>query len=181
MFVGIANNIYANKILGDTSSAAILALLGESDGLAIEFDDDFYESARGLYGSIAVKDTTTPSNNIATTPYELLFYSSPSVKYCRGPDGNLRYGAHNLYLHSEDASQWSNKTNVTAGNTVVGASGAILTKIEETSASGEHVTGYSSTFAIVSGLSYRISVDLRSAERIYGGIRTNATSSVAGS
>src|SRR5690606_17019177 len=46
---------------------------------------------------------------------KLLDYSSPSVKLCRGPDGNLRYGAHNLLTHSEDLSNlsvWSHQ-NVT--------------------------------------------------------------------
>lgn len=72
----------------------------EAEALALDFTDNYFYSTTSLYGSAYVKDTGTPANNYDSTPYGLLTYTSPSLKMTRGPDGLLRFGAHNLYLNS---------------------------------------------------------------------------------
>lgn len=60
--------------------------------------------AMGFYGDAIVRDTVTPANNYDDTPDKeaasLLTYSAPAAKLVRGPDGLMRYGAHNLYISS---------------------------------------------------------------------------------
>lgn len=84
----------------DALSGASSLLKGE-DGLAIAFEDQ----------SIAIRDTTTPANNIASAgtvrngalvgPGAKITYTSPSPKLCKKADGTYGYRAQNLYLNSE--------------------------------------------------------------------------------
>ena len=84
----------------DALSGASSLLKGE-DGLAIAFEDQ----------SIAIRDTATPANNIASAgtvrngalvgPGAKITYTSPSPKLCRKSDGTYGYRAQNLYLNSE--------------------------------------------------------------------------------
>ena len=84
----------------DALSGASSLLDGE-DGLAIDFSDQ----------SIAIRDTTTPANNIASAgtvrngalvgPGAKITYTSPSPKLCKRSDGTYGYRAQNLYLNSE--------------------------------------------------------------------------------
>lgn len=84
----------------DALSGASSMLDGE-DGLAIDFSDQ----------SIAIRDTTTPANNIASAgtvrnsalvgPGAKITYTSPSPKLCKRSDGTYGYRAQNLYLNSE--------------------------------------------------------------------------------
>lgn len=105
---------------GGPSSLADLLLTGETDGLGISFLDNYFLGSTSLYGSARVKDTATPANNYSGTPYGLLPYTSPSVKYCRQADGNIRYGAHNRLLQSEDftSASWT-KANAGAASAPV--------------------------------------------------------------
>jgi len=96
-------------------SPANRMLAREAQGLALSFVDDFFLASTGHYGSARVKDTGNPSNNYNSHPFGLLTYSGASPKLCRGPDGNLRYGAHNLYLNSEAPANQS--ISVIAGMT----------------------------------------------------------------
>jgi hypothetical protein len=106
MFIGIGlpiTNRYG--VGGSVSSGAMALLAGETQGLALDFTDDFWQASSGFYGSAAIKDTGTPANNYDNSPTtaaaSLLTYTSPSVKMTRGPTGGLfRYQAHNLYLNS---------------------------------------------------------------------------------
>lgn len=92
---------------------------GESQALAFDFTDDFWEADTGHYGSAFVLDTGTPANNYDSHPYGLLTYTSPSAKMTLGPTGELRFGAHNLVLNTADGSQWTAaRTNVTTTNGV---------------------------------------------------------------
>lgn len=84
----------------DALSGASSLLDGE-DGLAIDFSDQ----------SIAIRDTTTPANNISSAgtvrngaivgPGAKITYASPSPKLCKKADGTYGYRAQNLYLNSE--------------------------------------------------------------------------------
>ena len=84
----------------DALSGASSLLKGE-DGLAIAFEDQ----------SIAIRDTATPANNIASAgtvrngalvgPGAKITYTSPSPKLCKRSDGTYGYRAQNLYLNSE--------------------------------------------------------------------------------
>lgn len=85
------------------SGAATLAL-GETQALSFDFTDSFWQPTTGFYGSAYIKDTGTPANDYNTSPdaaaSSKLTYTAPSAKMCRGPSGNFRFGAHNLYLNS---------------------------------------------------------------------------------
>jgi len=96
------------------SGAATLAA-GEAEAFALDFTDS----------SIFVKDTGTPANNIDQTglfnaageaigPQSRLTYTNPTPKQVLQADGLLKFGAHNLLLHSDDITQavWV-KTGVT--------------------------------------------------------------------
>ena len=70
------------------ASAASRMLAAETQGLAIDFTDTFFQSTTGFYGSARIKDTTTPANNYDSSPTKtassLLTYTSPSVKMTMG-------------------------------------------------------------------------------------------------
>lgn len=95
----LSSHIGTGEASGAVSGAALLAA-GETQALALDFTDDFFEGTTGLFGSAYVLDTGTPANNYNSHPYGLLTYTSPSLKMTIGPDGLLRFGAHNLYLNS---------------------------------------------------------------------------------
>lgn len=101
--LGVGFTIPEISIRAGTSSGAALLLKTESDGLALDFTDNYFAGS-GFYGSARIKDTTTPANAYNAAPTlegsSLLSYSSPSVKLTRKSDGVFRYQAHNLYLNS---------------------------------------------------------------------------------
>jgi hypothetical protein len=81
-------------------SLAALMLTGETDGVAINFLDDYFFASTGFYGSARVKDVATPANEYDSHPYGLLTYTSPAPKLTRQSDGLFKYTRHNLYLNS---------------------------------------------------------------------------------
>ena len=98
------------------ATAGAIELLGsETQGLALDFTDDYYQADTGHYGSAYVLDPGTPANNYDSHPYGLLTYTSPSAKMTLGPSGTLRFGAHNLYLNS--ASPANQSITVVSGAT----------------------------------------------------------------
>jgi hypothetical protein len=110
----------AYRSLLNSSSPLVVGLaqqlLGEeSQGLVIDFTDDFWLADTGHAGSAYILDTTTPANDYDSHPYGKLTYTSPSLKMTRGPDGLLRFGAHNLYLNS--ASPANQSITVVSGAT----------------------------------------------------------------
>lgn len=108
--LGVGFTIPEISIRAGTSSGAALLLKTESDGLALDFTDNYFAGS-GFYGSARIKDTTTPANNYNASPTlegsSLLSYSSPSVKLTRKSDGVFRYQAHNLYLNSASPANQS--------------------------------------------------------------------------
>lgn len=106
--IGISNSIWRQAIYGNARSAA-QSLLGlyASQGMAIDFTDNFFANATGRYGSVYVQDNTTPANNKNTDPYSWLTYTSPSAKLVLGSSGLFRYNSHNLYLNSESPANQS--------------------------------------------------------------------------
>ena len=91
------------------SPAALLAQQwapGSADALVLNFIDD-YHAASGHFGSAYVKHAATTANDYDSHPYGLLSYTSPSAKMVRGPDGEYRFGAHNLYVNSAASSNQS--------------------------------------------------------------------------
>jgi hypothetical protein len=137
------------------SGAALLAA-AETQALALDFTDDFFEGTSGLYGSAYVLDTGTPANNYNSHPYGLLTYTSPSLKMTMGPDGLLRFGAHNLCLQSENfATTWANTGSVDAVSVEVPPSGyatAYTITDNNDAASGDAYVAQ--TITTVSGLQY---------------------------
>ena len=80
------------------SSARMLAGL-EPRAFTVSFTDSFHIGAnQPHYGSAFIRETAMIDFN--GTPYDLLTYTSPSAKMTRGPNGTLRFQAHNLYLNS---------------------------------------------------------------------------------
>lgn len=90
-------------------------LMGEPQGLAIDFTDDHWAADTGHYGSAYIADATGAVSEYDGHPYGLLTYSSPSAKFLRGPSGTYRFGAHNLYLNS--ASPANQSITVVSGAT----------------------------------------------------------------
>ena len=106
--------MFLNSILPFTPLAVLLAA-SETQALAIDLTDSFWQPSTGHYGSAYVLDTGTPANNYNSHPYGLLSYTSPSAKMTLGPTGTLRFGAHNLYLNS--ASPANQSITVVSGAT----------------------------------------------------------------
>lgn len=89
-------------VLAAAGAAELLSEWGP-DGLALDFTDDFHFATTGFYGSAAIAGGGTQDGyNSSPTKVDssLLTYTAPSAKLTRGPDGNFRYQAHNLYLNS---------------------------------------------------------------------------------
>jgi hypothetical protein len=177
--------MYRRRRSGGAGSDAFELLRNETQGLALDFTDDFWYASTGFYGSANIKDTTTPANNYDSSPTKtassLLTYTSPSPKLCVGPtSGLLRYGAHNLCLQSENLSSgtWT-KGDTTASLTVAGASGATLYKLAETATTAEH--NAFQQIAQIAGATYEVSFDVRSAERTFIYFRTDMTQGSAAS
>lgn len=162
--------------LGSVSGAAIAAsgasslLSGETQGLALDFTDDFYAATTGFYGSARIIDTGTPANNYDTSPTTtaacLLTYTSPSLKMTRGPGGAssvLRFQAHNLCVQSEnfDNASWT-KTGCTVGaNTTTDSSGTALADavIPNNGSFASFLSGTAVTS--IAGATYRVSIDAK--------------------
>lgn len=147
------------------ASAASRMLAAETQGLAIDFTDTFFQSTTGFYGSARIKDTTTPANNYDSSPTKtassLLTYTSPSVKMTMGPLGTMRFGAHNLLLQSQtfDNASWTkNGSSVTADQTAAPDGTVTADLITATTTSlvrvQQSITGSN-------GLSYAFSVYLK--------------------
>lgn len=103
------------SVTPENVSLAAAMLNTETQGIAIDFTDDYFFAADGFYGSAKVKDTGTPANNYDSYPGGLLTYTSPSPKLCRQLNGLYLYGRHNLYLNS--AAPANQSITVTAGAT----------------------------------------------------------------
>ena len=108
------STLVLNSFFAVASLAKQLAA-GETQALALDLTDNFWQPSTGHYGSAYVLDTGTPANNYDSHPYGLLTYTSPSAKMTLGPSGTLRFGAHNLYLNS--ASPANQSITVVSGAT----------------------------------------------------------------
>lgn len=97
-------------------STAATMLASETQGLAIDFTDTFWQPSTGHYGSAKVKDTGTPANNYDSNPYGLLT-NAGTLKLTRQSDGVYRFQAHNAVLQSEDLSNasWSKTACTVSG------------------------------------------------------------------
>jgi hypothetical protein len=95
------DRVYLNgELIWDRPSEAMWRLWSETQGLAIDFTDGFYYNSTARFGTVAIKDTTTPANNLDSVPDDKLSYPGASVKYTRDMDGVIRYRPHNLYVNS---------------------------------------------------------------------------------
>lgn len=157
----------ALRVVAIISGAKALAA-GESDALALDFTDDSWQAATGFYGSAYIVDTGTPANDYDTSPTttasSLLTYTSPSPKMCMGPSGLLRYGAHNLYVRSEEAdnASWTKNGTTASANTIAAADGTtIADTITENSASSIHEFSQSQT--LVNGATYALTMEIKNA------------------
>lgn len=153
MFLGIGLPLTAFGTRGgvadspDTgvSSGAMMLLAGETQGLALDFTDDAFQSSTGFWGSAAIIDTGTPANNYDTSPTttasSLLTMTAPSPKLVMGPAGTLRYGAHNLCLQSQDfTTTWTaNATTRTANATTAPDGTTTADLLVPTAANDQHV------------------------------------------
>lgn len=91
-----------------SGAQTLLALLGDTNGLAIDFATD---------QSIQITDAGTPANNTTSSgtvsagalvgPGSKLTYASPSPKLCLQSTGYYAYGEHNLYLNSASPANQS--------------------------------------------------------------------------
>jgi hypothetical protein len=92
------DRVYLNgELIWDRPSEAMWRLWSETQGLAIDFTDGFYYNSTARFGTVAIKDTTTPANNLDSVPDDKLSYPGASVKYTRDMDGVIRYRPHNLW------------------------------------------------------------------------------------
>lgn len=152
-------------------SVAAMMLAAETQGLALDFTDDYYFTSQGFYGSAAIKDTTTPANNYDSSPTKtassLLTYTSPSVKMCMGPSGTLRYGAHNLAVQSGTlTTTWAaSQATITAFGTPP-AGYAQSFKIDETAVTNSHLLSQAVTGNIV-GATYSLGFVAKAGERSF--------------
>jgi hypothetical protein len=114
-------------------------LTGESDGLAFDFT---YDADRDLQA--LVLDTTTPANDFSGDPFDLLTYTSPSLKLCRQSDGIYRYGNHNLCPQSQTVDGTGNwptdQTTLTSNNTTA-PDGSVTADLVTATGSGNQVQG----------------------------------------
>lgn len=147
------------------SSGAKTLVAGETQALAFDFTDNFWQATTGFYASAYVLDTGTPANNYDSSPTQtqtsLLTYTSPSVKMLMGPSGLLRYPAHNLLLRSEDfTTTWSNDNTTDTANSTTAPDGASTADtITDNAVSGRHIVFQSATY--VTGANYAFSVCLK--------------------
>lgn len=159
------------------SGAATLAS-GETQALALDFTDSFFQTTTGFYGSAYVLDTGTPANNYNSSPTQtassLLTYTSPSLKMTMGPSGTLRFGAHNLVLQSEalDTTWLAYQCSVTANATQNYAGATTAEKLTENSSAGSHLVYQ--TVTVAAG-NYRTYVDFKAAERSFAAITVVVT------
>jgi lysophospholipase L1-like esterase len=155
------------RLMGSVSSGAMQLLYGEAGGLALDFTDDHYISETGFYGSAAIIDAGTPSNNYNSSPTKaassLLTFNSPSLKLTMGASGTLRYQAHNLCLQSEDfTTTWANEGSTDAANQAIAPDGTTTAdQITETTANAAH--GVTQAITLVVGWSYRFSCCIKKA------------------
>lgn len=98
IYVCISSGVWGKASLASVAGADGM-IIGETQGLALDFTDSYFYGSTGLYGSARIKDTTTPANTFDGVPYNLLSYTGTS-KLTRQSDGVYRYGPHNLYLNS---------------------------------------------------------------------------------
>lgn len=154
----LANNnilFYRRRKSGSGSDADFL-LLNETQGLALDFTDDFFYASEGFYGSARIKDTGTPANEYNSSPTKtassLLTMTAPSPKLTMGPSGTLRYQAHNLYLNS--ASPANQSVTVVSGATYsVILTGSVTTTLSG-AATGTITAGTTSFTAATTTLTF---------------------------
>lgn len=140
-----------------------LALLGgagtgfpaEPQGLGIDFT-----TVDGL-ASVAVKDTTTPGNNLSNAPADsFLTQSGTSPKLVLWSDGLYRWSPHNLFVNSTSSPATQNVTLITGATYTYGVTGsgslAGTVGASGTASAGSPVTfvatGTSGTFTVTGSL-----------------------------
>src|SRR3990167_11000386 len=113
-------------ILGFRPKGGLGLIYGEAQGLGIDFTDSLGNA--GL-GSVAVRDTATPANNLSNVPAgDFLTNSGTSPKLVRNAAGTYVWTPHNLQVQSEtfDNAAWT-KNNLTVEADVVTAQNGTVT------------------------------------------------------
>ncbi len=153
---------------GAAVSGAALLAAGETQALAFDFTDSFWNATvPGQYGSAYIKDTGTPANDYNSHPYGKITYTSPSAKMTMGPNGVTRFGAHNLCLHS---NTFSNAIYTKVGGTIAAenisdpyggnAAAHYLTSVATSVTNGLSITT-AGNVGLLSGFQYIIRVRLK--------------------
>ena len=148
-------------LVGGVSSAKTLAA-GEAQALAFDFTDDFFQASTGQCGSAYILDTGTPANDYDSHPYGLLTYTSPSAKMTMGPDGTLRFGAHNRCLYSEqfDNANWTARLCAVTANTTAAPDGTTTAETVTISAGNGYRDVYGNSITSVAG-TYTLSLRVK--------------------
>lgn len=95
--------------VGNSLASAFLEQWGPN-GLSLSFTDAFFFPVTGFYGSAAIVGGGSGSGYNSSpdaASASLMTYTSPSPKMTIGPAGDLRFGAHNLYLNSASPADQS--------------------------------------------------------------------------
>lgn len=141
-------------------ASALLA--GEVEGMAIDATID----NRGM---VAVKDASTPGNNVTNIPIdEWLTNSTTSPKLVRKADGTYGWSLHNLLTHSQqfDNAAWpKTRCDITPNATI--APNGTQTAFHHVTNAATFDGGISQTATVVGGLPYTISIYAKQAERAY--------------
>lgn len=124
----------ANPSAAETSAAA--SIFNETSYFFTDFTDDFFSNT-GQYGSSFVVNAGTIQYD--SHPYGLLSYISPSMKMVRGPNGLLRYGAHNFFLNSDTPADQS-MTVVLGATYAINISGSVSVTLSG-AATGTYTAG----------------------------------------
>lgn len=109
--------------MGGVAQSLAAALLGSNDGIAVFFNDNFYQSTTGFYGSMRIRDSVTPANDYDNSPRSSgtdtkIANTASSLKTVRQSDGYLDFAPHNMALRSADISNasWGKVGTATAGS-----------------------------------------------------------------
>lgn len=116
------------------------------DGLALNFTDGYWFKETGFYGSASIVGGGSGdgyNSSPDSTAASLLTYTSPSPKMTTGPTGELRFGAHNIFLNSGAPADQS-VTVVSGASYALTLTGSVQTTLSD-AATGT-VTAGTTTF-----------------------------------
>lgn len=149
----------APLMLAGVAPSLASQLLSGANGVAVAFNDNYFHSTTGFYGSMRVNDSTTPGNNYNNSPRSSsavtkIVNTGSSLKLVRQADGFLDFAPHNLALRSEDVgnSNWAKvgTANNPSGNVTAAtkANPCVVTF----SAAHPFVNGQTISFSSVGGM-----------------------------